>query len=44
MAKTPKKSNSSKSNRQTGRPKNTPSKVSFTSSSRRYGCGGKIKK
>ena len=38
------KRSSKSSNKSTGRPKNTPSKVSFTSTKRRYGCGGKIKK
>ena len=28
----------------TGRPKNTPGKPGFTKTSRRYPCGGKIKK
>lgn len=36
--------NSGKTSKQTGRPKNTPSKVSYTSTKRKYGCGGKIKK
>lgn len=31
-------------NKPTGRPKNTPSRVSFTSTKRKYGCGGKVKK
>lgn len=35
---------SNKSSKSTGRPKNTLSRVSFTSSKRRYDCGGKIKK
>ena len=39
MAKT-----SNKSSKSTGRPKNTPSRVSYTSTKRKYGCGGKIKK
>lgn len=38
------KRSNNKSSKSTGRPKNTPSKVSFTSTKRRYDCGGKIKK
>ena len=37
------KRSSKSSSKSTGRAKNTPLKVSFTSTKRRYGCGGKIK-
>ena len=37
------KRSSKSSSKSTGRAKNTPSKVSFTNTKRRYGCGGKIK-
>lgn len=33
-----------KSNKATGRPKPVSGKGSYTKSSRRYGCGGKVKK
>ena len=36
--------NKKSSNGRSGRPKNTPLKAGFTKSSRRYKCGGKLRK
>ena len=32
------------SKKSTGRPKHTPAKAGFTSTKRKYGCGGKLSK
>lgn len=37
------KRGSKSSNKSTGRPKSNPPKAGYTSTKRRYGCGGKLK-